>query len=93
MDDGEADPIRPELAAIMIAVIDHIDPETAVTPEGLYQRLVAEMASAPSLHEVRTALDILSAPHLAYTHGEPSGPVLDRIRLMLTDSEQQIPRV
>lgn len=75
----------------MVAVIDHLDPDGAVTAEGLYQRLVAEMACAPSLHEVRTALEILAMPHLGFTPGETSGPVLERMRIMLIEDGGSLP--
>jgi hypothetical protein len=41
------------------------------------------MADPPSLHDVRSALDILRMEHVGYTPGEPSTAVLDRMREML----------
>ncbi|MFC9966361.1 hypothetical protein ACFVH4_19200 [Nocardia ignorata] len=83
----EDDPISTEEAAIMIAVIDMIEPDTALTAEHIHQQLVAEMSDPPTLGDVRNAVAILQMPHLGYRPGESSTEVLDRMRAMLDRAE------
>ncbi|MFD4438962.1 hypothetical protein ACFWPK_04190 [Nocardia sp. NPDC058519] len=85
MDDG--DPISPDEAALMAAVIDAIEPDTAITAEHLHRHLVAEISDPPSLVDVRSALAILRMPHVGYRPGESSAAVLDRLRDMLHHAE------
>lgn len=85
MDDG--DPIAPDEAAIMVAVIDIIAPDTAIAAEHLHRLLMAEMSEPPSLTDVRTALEILRMPHLDYRPGESSAAVLSRMRELLDRAE------
>ncbi|MEV4158464.1 hypothetical protein AB0J48_36145 [Nocardia salmonicida] len=88
-DDG--DPIPAEQAAIVALVIDQIEPDTDITAENLHRALAAEMADPPSLHEVRTVLDILAMAHVGFTPGESSADVLNRMRAMLDAAQNFAP--
>ncbi|MFD6400744.1 hypothetical protein [Nocardia sp. NPDC060249] len=89
MDD--VDPISPEEAAVMAVVIDMVEPDTAITADNLHRQLVAEMSDPPSLHDVRSALEILRLPDLNFRPGESSAAVLDRMRAMLERAENPPP--
>lgn len=75
----------------MVAVIDVVEPDTAITAEHVHRQLVAETSDPPSLTDVQNALAILRMPHLAYQPGESSAAVLDRMRALLGRAENPPP--
>ena len=79
----DGDPISTDEAAILIAVIDVIQPDSSITAKDLHRQLSAEMSDPPSLHDVQSALEILLMPHVAFQPGESSAAVLARMRAML----------